>query len=251
MQAYGEGFARVYNKRWSGFARQVAPLVQAFYESTPTGKENKTLLDVCCGTGQLAVHFLEAGYRVVGLDLSKAMLHFAEENAREHIEAGRAAFVHGDASDFALDKRFGLVASLYDSLNHLESEQALRSCFACVHAVCDGVFVFDLNTRAGLRRWNGITVDDGDEEALVITRGIYDGGSERAWTRITGFSRTPSGLYERFDETAYNTVFEMESVKDLLLETGWESVHFARAGDLATPLADPEAEGRVFVIASK
>ena len=35
----------------------------------------------------------------------------------------------GDASNFVLDERFGLVVSTYDSLNHLEDEFALQKCF--------------------------------------------------------------------------------------------------------------------------
>ncbi len=251
MQAYSKGFAQIYNMRWSGFARQVAPLILDFYAATPIGQENKTVLDLCCGTGHLAVHFLENGCRVVGLDLSKDMLHHARENARQYIESGQATFVQGDATDFTLDERFGLVVSTYDSLNHLENEQALRRCFRCVYAVNDGYFIFDLNTRRGLRRWNSIQVDDSDDDALIIIRGIYDGQSDKAWTKISGFLRLPDGLYERFDETAFNTVFEMEKVKGALLDAGWKNAYFARIQDLKTPLDEPEKEGRVFIVASK
>lgn len=251
MQAYSKGFAKVYNLRWSGFARQVAPLILDFYAAIPIGRETKTVLDLCCGTGHLAVHFLEKGYRVVGLDLSDHMLHYARENARQYIETGQAAFIRGDASDFRLDERFGLVVSTFDALNHLENEQALRRCFQCVHAVCDGYFIFDLNTRRGLRRWNSIQVDDSDDEVLIINRGFYDGQSDKAWTKISGFLRLPNGLYERFDETVYNTVFEMEKVKGALLEVGWKNAYFARIQDLKTPLDEPEEEGRVFIVASK
>lgn len=251
MQAYSKGFAKVYNLRWSGFARQVAPLILDFYAATPIGRETKTVLDLCCGTGRLAVHFLEKEYRVVGLDLSDHMLHYARENARQYIETGQAAFIQGDASDLRLDERFGLVVSTFDALNHLENEQALRRCFQCVHAVCDGYFIFDLNTRRGLRRWNSIQVDDSDDEVLIINRGFYDGESDKAWTKISGFLRLPDGLYERFDETVYNTVFEMEKVKGALLEVGWKNAYFARIQDLKTPLDEPEEEGRVFIVASK
>lgn len=115
MQAYGQGFARVYNLRWSDFARQVAPLILDFCESTPIGQKHRTVLDLCCGTGHLAVYFLEKGFRVVGLDLSEHMLHYARENARYYIDSGQAAFVQGDASNFTLDERFGFVVSTYDS----------------------------------------------------------------------------------------------------------------------------------------
>jgi SAM-dependent methyltransferase len=251
MQAYSEGFARIYNARWNDFANYVAPLILGFYAGTPIGQENMAVLDLCCGTGQLAVHFLQAGYRVVGLDLSEPMLRYARENARQVVDSGQARFVHGDASDFTLDQRFGLVVSTYDSLNHLESEEALRKCFQCVSEVNLGLFIFDLNTRAGLNRWNTIRVDDGDQDVLMITHGIYDGQSDRAWTRITGFARRDDGLYERFEETVFNTVFQMERVRKALLEVGYRDAYFARVQDLETPIAEPEEEGRVFIIASK
>jgi SAM-dependent methyltransferase len=251
MQAYGEGFARIYNLRWSGFARRVAPLILDFYAATPTGRTNKSVLDLCCGAGHLAVHFLENGYRVVGIDLSQPLLRYARENAGEYLKSGQAEFIHADASDFTLTERFGLVVSTFDSLNHLESEKALIDCFRCVDAVCDGYFIFDLNTRKGLRRWNTIKVDESSADALIITHGIYDGQSDKAWNRITGFAVMPNGLYERFDETVFNTVFNLESVKRTLLDLGWQDVYFARVRDLSTPLAEPEEEGQVIVVAGK
>jgi len=250
MQAYGEVFARVYDAKWSGFAKQVAPLILDFYAATATGREDKSVLDLCCGTGHLALYFLERGYRVVGIDLSEHMLYLAEENARRYIESGQARFVRCDASDFALEERFGLVVSTYDSLNHLENEESLRRCFQCVRTVSKGFFIFDLNTRSGLRRWNGIQVDESSEDALIVNRGIYDGQSEKAWTRISGFFRMPNGLYERFEETVFNTVFAMETVRQALLDVGWRNVHFARIEDLSTPLVEPENGGRVFIVAS-
>lgn len=251
MQAYGKGFARAYNMRWSGFAKQVAPLILDFYAATPIGRANKSVLDLCCGAGHLALHFLEKGYKVVGIDLSEHMLRCAGENASRFLESGQAEFIKADAGDFTLDERFGLVVSTYDSLNHLENEQVLIDCFKCVHAVCDGYFIFDLNTRKGLRRWNSIHVDESSEDALIITRGIYDGHGDKAWTRITGFVGLSDGSYERFDETVFNTVFRMERVKTALLKVGWKDVYFARIQDLQAALAEPENEGRIFIVASK
>jgi SAM-dependent methyltransferase len=193
-------------------------------------------LDLCCGTSQLAVYFLERGFRVVGIDLSEPMLRYARENARQFIESGQAVFVQGDASNFSLDERFGLVVSTFDALNHLESEKSLLNCFKCVYAACDGTFIFDLNTRRGLRRWNNINVDDSSEDAVIIKRGIYDEQGDRAWKKITGFVGVGEGLFERFEQTAFNTVFDMERAKAALLEAAWEDVYFARIHDLKTPI---------------
>ena len=253
MQAYHAGFARIYNMRWGGFAQSVAPKIMDFYAATPIGQNNRAMLDVCCGTGQMAAHFLNAGYHVVGLDASKPMLDHARENTQSFVEAGQARFIQGDAGRFTLDERFGLVVSTFDALNHLEDEEHLMGCFQSVFAVLaeSGLFVFDLNTAVGLRRWNAITIDDSSDDLLIINRGIYDEQSRRAWTRITGFVRAPDGLYERFDENAFNTVFDLGRVKDMLLDAGWREVHFAHIDALQIPLAEPEKEGRVFIVAGK
>jgi ubiquinone/menaquinone biosynthesis C-methylase UbiE len=155
LQAYNASFARVYNLRWAQFANNVAPRLRAFYESTPLGQQNHTLLDICCGTGQLAVNFLDNGYQVTGLDLSEAMLDYARGNASAFIVAGRARFVHSDASNFAMDERFGLAVSTYDALNHLPDFEALKGCFRSVYPLLldGGWFIFDLNTELSLRHW--------------------------------------------------------------------------------------------------
>ena len=252
MQAYGRAFARVYNKRWTGFAHRVAPMIEEFYASTASGKARRPILDLCCGTGQLALYLLEQGYQVTGLDLSGHMLQYARENASAYVESEQAAFVQADAASFSLDRRFGLAVSTFDALNHLESEDALQTCFQSVFAALEegGYFVFDLNTRAGLMRWNNLSVDDG-EEAMIVTRGIYDGQGDRAYTRVSGFVRAASGQYDRFEETVYNTVFDMAWVRATLLQVGWRDVHFARYEALATPIAEPEKERRVFFVALK
>ena len=252
MQTYGRAFARVYNKRWTGFAHRVAPLIAEFYACTAPGKDHRSILDLCCGTGQLTLHLLEHGYHVMGADLSEHMLQYARENASAYVESGQAEFVQADAAGFSLDQRFGLVVSTFDALNHLESREALRVCFQSVFAVLveGGYLLFDLNTRAGLMGWNSISVND-SEEAMIVTRGIYDGQGDRAYTRVSGFIRAASGQYDRFEETVYNTVFDMAWVRDTLLQIGWRDVHFARYEALATPITEPEKERRVFFVAHK
>jgi SAM-dependent methyltransferase len=251
MPGYTEAFARVYNLLWTGFARDVAPRLFDFYTRTDLAAREKTLLDLCCGTGQLSLYFLERGFHVTGLDLSEGMLAHARANNAPFVESGAARFVQGDAASFTLNQRFGLVVSTFDALNHLPSFDALRDCFACVHAVTlpDGTFIFDLNTRLGLRRWNNISVTETDD-VLVVNHGIYDGG-DRAYTRITGFVRDPDGRYSRFEENAANTVFDLVSVRQALLDAGWRDAYFALAQDLAVPHDEPESVGRIFIVAAR
>lgn len=251
MQAYGPSFARVYNRGWSDFARGVAPLIYGIYVATPSGRANRPVLDVGCGTGVLANFFLNKGFRVIGIDLSEEMLRQAREDARPFIASGQARFIQHDVVDFQMDERVGLVVATYDVLSHLEDEHTLRRAFEGIYRICDEMFVFDLSTRLGLRQWSSIRVDDSSEEAVVISRGSFDEQGGRGWSRLSGFFRTESGLYERFDQTFFNTAHEMVRVRNALLEVGWETVHFARAEDLNTPIQSPEAEHRVFFVARK
>ena len=277
MQAYSSAFARIYNERWVEHARHVAPILRAFYESTALGAEDRRLLDICCGTGQLAVHFLERGYTVTGLDLSEPMLRYARKNAAPYVASGQARFVQGDAADFTLDDRYGLVVSTFDALNHLPDEASLRACFACVHRVLEpgGTFLFDLNTRAGLKaKWNGVRVQD-TEELFLMDTGAYDEHGNKAWVKITGFVRVSAdarvaedertegdapphgevlglgGLYQRFTQMAYNTIFDMAWVRSTLLESGYSHVHTSRLEELDRPMEDPEAESRAYFVAHK
>jgi SAM-dependent methyltransferase len=180
------------------------------------------------------------------------MLRYARENTAPYIERGQATFVHADAAGFSLDEQFGLAVSTFDALNHLPGKEALRGCFQSVHALVfpGGFFVFDLNTRAGLRRWNGINVRD-MPDLLLIDRGIYDRESNRAWVKITGFLRTEGGLYERFEQTSYNYAFELDWVRDTLFKTGWQSAYFCRLSDLGMPVVEPEQESRIFCVARR
>ncbi len=253
MQAYSKTYAKVYNAKWIDFVRGIAPFLLSFYKSMPMGQKDRAILDLCCGTGQLAAEFLKSGFRVVGIDLSEHMLHYALENTHQYIEKGQARFVHGDVSNFELDEKFGLVVSTYDALNHLEDEMALHGCFQSVYSVLadDGHFVFDLNTRVGLKRWNRIFIDDSSEEMLVITHGMYDGESDKAWTKVSGFIHSHDSLYERFEEMVFNTVFDLENVRNTLVEIGWRNVYFARIQELMMPIEKPEEESRVYIVAQK
>lgn len=252
MQGYGRVFAKVYNLLWNDFADHVAPKIHNYYYATNYGQVRQPILDLCCGTGRLSRYFLERDFHVVGLDLSEHMVAYARENNLEYVVAEQADFIQGDAADFKLDEKFGLTVSTFDALNHLPDEAALQRCFSCVFEVLleGGYFIFDLNTQIGLQNWNGIMVRPGDE-IYLINRGMYDDATVKAWTKITGFVRDDHGFYERFDETVYNTIFEMEAVRGWLLDTGFQDVYFAAETDLNSGIENPEEQKRVFFVAKK
>jgi SAM-dependent methyltransferase len=249
MTNYGSLFSKIYNQQFSRFATWIAPKLLDFYESTQIGGHNKNILDLCCGTGQLANFFLQKEYQVTGLDKSEHMLEYAKINNLEYIESGKADFIQGNASNFDFNKKFGLVVSTFNSLNHFGNLENLRNCFKCVKRVLasNGYFIFDLNTHKGLLvRGNGIEITDADDYVL-INRAIYE--EKKGLRRITGFIRTSDGKYERFNEIFHQTVFEIDGIKKLLLETGFNQVYFAKETDFSTSISAPEEFPFVFIIA--
>jgi SAM-dependent methyltransferase len=250
MQAYGPSFAKIYNLRWNPFSDTVFPRFQEYFEGRLPKK--RTLLDLCCGTGRLSSLFLNAGWTVTGVDLSPDMLEHARVNNREHIENGSAQFFQANARDFALRKPVEFAISTYDALNHLESDEDLLSCFCCVHRSLKegGTFLFDLNTPYGLQNWNNVSISDRDG-FFLIHRGFYDESKHRATTKIEGFLKLESGLYERFGEIVSNTAFRNDKVGEMLREAGFRNVIFSRLQSLGTPCEDPDHEIRIFIIAEK
>jgi SAM-dependent methyltransferase len=255
METYGDAFARVYNDPstyFSRFAKGIAPRIFELHAARATNGAARALLDVGCGTGQLAQFFLENGYRVVGIDRADAMLKHATENSVAHVQAGRAKFVKADATAFTLPDRFDLATATFDAVNHLGDLEEVKRCFRCVGrvVVAGGLFVFDMNTELGLRHWTFVDARD-TADHMIVNRAIFDERASCAVMRVSGFIRTRTGLYERFEEVLRNTVFAMEDIRRALIETGWSSVYFARLQDLRRPIDRPEEEERVCVVAQK
>src|SRR5690606_2390323 len=65
----------------------------------------RSVLDLGCGTGRLALQLARAGHRVTGVDPAVRMLEVARQNDLD----GRVEWLEGDARSFSLDSTFDLV----------------------------------------------------------------------------------------------------------------------------------------------
>lgn len=143
-----DGWAWLYNRTMGPEygKEQLALLERVLF---PNIGSSASILDLCCGTGQLISPLLDAGYKVTGLDGSEDMLKYARENAPN------AEYLLEDARDFDTANKFDAVFSTSASLNHIESLDDLGKVFQNVRdAMRDGgTFLFDLNHPAQLARW--------------------------------------------------------------------------------------------------
>jgi SAM-dependent methyltransferase len=107
-------------------------------------RQGGEVLELACGTGQLAVPIAAAGLPVTGLDLSPAML----TTARDRAAAADVSMecVQGDMRRFDLGRRFALIFVARNSLLHLCSTEDFVAAFRAVrrHLAPDGIFAFDI-----------------------------------------------------------------------------------------------------------
>lgn len=107
------------------------------------------LLDVGCGTGKSFLPMLRRGWKVVGCDISPAMLAIAREKAADavlHVADARHLPVFGD---------FDLAWAVNDTLNYLMSDDELVAALVGLRAnlSAGGILLFDLITLHSMREW--------------------------------------------------------------------------------------------------
>ncbi|HET6447499.1 MAG TPA: class I SAM-dependent methyltransferase [Conexibacter sp.] len=84
---YGSDLAHVHDVAFGGWARDAAPFVRARLREA--GIADGRVVDLGCGSGIWAAELLGAGYEVLGVDASAAMLALARERAPgAHFECG-------------------------------------------------------------------------------------------------------------------------------------------------------------------
>jgi len=107
-------------------------------------QQGGTVLELACGTGQIAIPIALHGVPAVGLDRSGAMLKAAKDRASA--DGAPVRFVQGDMRDFALHCRFDFIFIARNSLLHLPSTADLLTTFAAVrrHLTARGLFAFDI-----------------------------------------------------------------------------------------------------------
>lgn len=115
---YREGWTLdIKNQSWTEeTCRQVDFMISAL---ELTGREK--ILDLACGFGRHSLELARRGFSVVGIDITKAYIEDAlEQAARENLPA---TFLHMDIRDVSFREEFDVVLNLADgAIGYLENE---------------------------------------------------------------------------------------------------------------------------------
>lgn len=222
-KGYGE-FAEVYdlltfNVPYDELADYYAKIL------TELGAGGGRLLDMGCGTGSLTVRLAERGFDVIGQDASPEMLTIAAGKSSE------VMWICQNMEETELGGTVGAVGavvSTLDSINHLESAEAMLACFrraaACLES--GGAFVFDVNT---VYKHREILADN---TFVYDIDGVYCVWSNTFDERDNGvdidldlFFENEDGTYSRVGESFREIALTAEEYCQLLEKTGFEVVN--------------------------
>lgn len=236
-----DSFAWFYDRYWGEeFSRPALGIFNVLlFPYLPSGC---SVLDLCCGTGQLAAALSERGYHVTGLDGSAAMLEYARVNASE------AEFIRADARSFKLNTRFQAVLSAFDSLNHLMELDELTQVFRNVHKVLrdDGVFLFDLNMEDESELF-GQSLQMVSDDHVCVVQGRYDAETKLKQYDVTMF-RLWEGNWQRHDLSLRQRYYDKDEVLKALAEAGFQQV---KTYDARREFGMTLSDGRMFYLARK
>jgi SAM-dependent methyltransferase len=220
-------FALIYNRGMAeDFCGRALPVItKLLLTGVPSGAH---ILDLCCGSGQMARELTHRGYHVVGLDGSQEMIRIAKKNAPF------AKFVLADARNFSLAAQFDAVLSSFNSLSHASTSaellQILRNARASLKP--NGTLLFDLSMEhAYTAKWRG-SFGDTQPDLAWIVQPSYNRQSHSAKNDVTLFTRSGEN-WRRIDFTICQRCFSEEEVCSALADAGFTQVsHYDAEADL-------------------
>jgi SAM-dependent methyltransferase len=226
----------------------------AFY-CMATRQYGDPVLELGCGTGRITLAIANAGYRIIGLDISEKMLERAvEKRAAVRREAReRVQLVQGDMTEFDLEEKFRTILIPFRPFQHLlETEQQMR-CLNCVkkHLAQNGRLIMDFFQTDPERMHDPMFLNESALAEYDMPGGRHVGLSERVSAFHRGLQRNdvemifrvthPDGKQERLVMAWTLRYFFRYEVEHLLARCGFhlEAVY----GNFdSSPLGDASPE---------
>lgn len=220
---YAPQLARLHHEHFGHVARAAAAvLLEAL---SRRGITSGTIVELACGSGISSRILSDAGYDVLGVDISEAMLAIARH------EAPRARFMQGSLWDFELPACVAVTAIGEAFSYATTSARPLERRFAEI-ATASSLFLFDVSVpgRSGPahRRRGGWE----HEGAFVFLDEREDPEAHTLERVIDSF--VPEGELHRHSRELHRlTLHEPEFVRDSLERAGFEPTRLDRYADFA------------------
>jgi SAM-dependent methyltransferase len=236
--------------RGKDYAEEATFVLRVLQERNPAVRR---ILELGCGTGGHALHLVESGCSVTGLDLSermvqKALARFAAlpPEVRDRFRASR-----GDAANFTLAEKHDAVVSLFHVASYQATNEALLGYFRSARGALGpgGLFLFDFwhgpgvlsdrpHARERIETAGDVTVTRTTRPQLLVNENVVE-------VNYT-FSVTEGGMpkVEDFHEVHRMRYLFLPEIELLASLTGFSLVEAGRWMDRA-PLTGDDWYGYV------
>ena len=235
--AYQE-FAYFYDE-FNGAADYDALFAYVTGELKAHGIQDGIVADFGCGTGELTLMLAQAGYDMIGIDVSEEMLSVLRDKADAlGLPLTNPMLLCQDLLQLDLYGTIRAAVSTFDTYNHIgpleNFEKAIRK--AAYFMEKGGVFIFDLNTPYKHQHiLAGQTFDIEAEDADCHWSNRYDEAARRVDITIDiDYHETGEHFREQFSEYSY----ALETVRALLEKYGFAVAKIADGEDFGPVRGD-------------
>jgi cyclopropane fatty-acyl-phospholipid synthase-like methyltransferase len=210
----------------------------------------RDLLDIGCGSGELAIRLVQEGWNVTGVDLSEDMLIVAQEKAAKF--GITLPLFQQDMRELDGLGTYDVITIFCDSINYLATEQDVQQTFQHVyrHLKLNGWFIFDVHSIYKIMQifmnesftWNG--------DKISYIWNCFPGEAPNSVEHELTFFvlDEATGLYERFDEVHVQRTFSILTYEKWLEHAGFH-IEAIVADESFEPVSDTTE--RVFFICQK
>jgi SAM-dependent methyltransferase len=147
------------------------------------------VLELGCGTGRIALAIAQAGYRVVGLDISERMLEraFAKRDLLPLAARERIRLVEGDMTRYSLGQKFRSVLIPFRPFQHLLETGEQMACLDCAkkHLAPGGTLIVDFFQTDPVRMHDPKFL----KESLLMQYDLRDGRHVALSERVAAYHR--------------------------------------------------------------
>ena len=235
--------AEIYNEVWQQpYDEEIMQLLEKLMLGYLP--ERASILDLCCGTGNLIPPLLQKGYQVTGVDISEPMLRYARTKAPD------SNFILSDARLLKLSPTFQGVVSI-GSINHFLTLKDLKSVFENVFSalVENGNFGFNLamETMYQSPEWINNVMASVRDDLVWVWQKNYN-YNEKICTKKITILQLIENTWQRSDHTLLSKAYSQAEIQTALKDVGFRDINIY---DLEKVLGQVEKRGNYVFVCRK
>ncbi|RUR14226.1 class I SAM-dependent methyltransferase [Legionella sp. km772] len=249
--------ASYYNTRaecYDEFNENNSKAINALLEKILKENQVATVFDLTCGTGSQVFWLVEAGFEIVGSDISRSMLKIAKQKAK--LKQLKIKFLQGDCRTVHAGQ-FDAAITIFNAIGHLTREDfklTIQNINSNLHP--GGLYIFDIFNLDYLKAGNNITkltgdwmaATDGQKFREIQFSTISDDGILASYSTYVyqDGNESPTKVSKGYENTLQ--VYSSAELQNILKENGF--VILAQT-DINGEAFSKEASERILTVAKK